>query len=175
MHILPALSLGLFLAPAAFASAGKSYEISWGKPGVSYAQYRKDAIECGHDAWYEDVSGTDAAKVFKRASSELEDSEYSPDMAPPTRREAAQEFAIEQAGRSARIVAATRPEKRFAEVRTLQYDVLGKCLSDRGYVQFRLTEVQHRQLRKLRIGSPERHRFLYQLGSNGRVIAAQRI
>ena len=156
------IAFALLAITATSAQAGpRQRAISWGKPGVSYTQYRKDAIECGHEAWYEDVSGTDAARIFKRASRQIEGNEITPSM--------------EAAIQSARIIAGTRPELRMKEVRDLQYDVLGKCLSDRGYVRFRLTEVQDKKLRKMRVGSPERHKFLHALGSNGGVVTAQKI
>ena len=47
------------------------------------------------------------------------------------------------------------------------------CLRERGYRQFRLTDDQRRQLRRLRHGTDERRAFLHSLASNPRVLEAQ--
>jgi hypothetical protein len=156
MGIVPAAVAILSLSLAVPALARADNQISWGKAGVTYKQYREDAITCGHVAWHEDVSGTKAAQVFRTATRRLESDGVS---------------AVD----SARIVESVRPEMRLREVRGLQYEVLGQCLRDRGYVRFQLNDEQQRKLRKLRSGKSERHRYLHSLGSDGRVIAAQKI
>lgn len=148
--------------------SARDNQISWGKAGVSFDQYRDDASTCGHVAWYEDVSNTNAAKAFKRATSWLDANEAGMTSNTPAQ-------ALDIALQSARVVESTRPEVRMREVRDLQYDVLGQCLTELGYVRFQLTDAQQAKLRKLRTGTPERHRYLHSLGSNRRVLEAQRV
>src|SRR5437763_14365109 len=45
---------------------------SWGKAGISLAQYRQDALECGLKGHYADVSNTQDAKELVRASRRLD-------------------------------------------------------------------------------------------------------
>src|SRR5438309_11050074 len=45
---------------------------SWGKVGISLAQYRQDALECGLKGYYTDVSQTEAAKTLGTASRRLD-------------------------------------------------------------------------------------------------------
>lgn len=171
------LTLGtLALLTLAGPAAAQDRWVSWGKIGVEFDQYRKDASDCGHVAWFKDVSNTEAATVFKRASRELEGSEYSPDLIRASPRpEDITEFAVDQARRSAGIVQTARPDKRIEEVRTHQYDVLGKCLTEKGYVRFRLTRQQLERLRTMRRGTDARHRYLHSLGSSRWIVETQKI
>ena len=47
------------------------------------------------------------------------------------------------------------------------------CLMDRGYVKFKLTKGQARQLSKLPTGSLERRKYLHLLASDADVLAGQ--
>lgn len=51
--------------------------------------------------------------------------------------------------------------------------ILDGCLTERGYQRFKLTDTQMDQLHQLAQGSAERERFLYSLGSDPEVLAAQ--
>jgi hypothetical protein len=51
--------------------------------------------------------------------------------------------------------------------------ILDGCLTERGYQRFKLTDAQMDQLHQLAQGSAERERFLYSLGSDPEVLAAQ--
>src|SRR3954447_24079529 len=46
--------------------------ISWGKAGISLAQYRQDAIACGQSAAATDLAGTDPAKALVLGSRLIE-------------------------------------------------------------------------------------------------------
>jgi hypothetical protein len=50
---------------------------------------------------------------------------------------------------------------------------LEKCLTERGYVRFRLTKGQARHLKALTTGSLERRKYLYKLASDPAVLAEQ--
>ena len=156
------------LAAAAPAAAQKPDFLSWGKVGVAFDQYRADAVECGRAGYYLDLSETEQAKLFKRASSRLEANEAGLQDLPPL-------LQTNVVLSSAQIVEGTRPSVRFAELRTLQESSTTACLRERGYTRFKLTEPQQAELKRLRRGSPERHIHLHRLASDAAVLEAQKL
>lgn len=158
----------LLLVPAA-SFAKERPMLSWGKPGVTLETYRADAVACGREGYYLDVSNTEAAKAFKQASSQLENNEASLSMGGSLDR------AIQIANDSSRIVERTRPAQRMKEVRTLLQDTVSSCLRARGYTRFQLTPEQQRYVQSLKIGSPARHAYMHGLASNPAVLAAQKL
>ncbi len=153
----------LLSAPLA---AAQTEATSWGKPGVSIDQYRTDAITCGRTGYYADVSGTDAAKVFKDATGQLEANEADLTNATGPR-------IMDIVTRSARIVDGTRPEERMKDIDALMQAKVDDCLKVRGYVHFKLTDSQRKHLARLHLGSAERHIYLYQLATDPDVLKAQ--
>lgn len=147
--------------------AASSAHLSWGKIGVSFEQYRADAVACGRAGYYLDLAQTEQAKVFKRATSRLETNEAGVQELPPLQ----QTIVVLT---SASIVAGTRPDAKFRELRAIQEGPMTTCLRERGYTQFELTEPQKAALRRLRHGSPERHRYLHRLASDPNVLEGQR-
>jgi hypothetical protein len=160
------------LIPMASA-APKVSPVSWGKPGVSLEQYRHDAVECGTAAYYMDVSGTEAAKVFQRATKQLENNESDLQTVAATDPDTQTYNQIQAAARSASIVHGTQPEKRLREVGDYQNRGLAICLTERGYKRFTLTKAQQDHLRRLKNGSPERHEYLYSLSVDPKVLHDQ--
>ena len=53
--------------------------------------------------------------------------------------------------------------------------VLERCLMERGYVKFELTDAQYRQLRKLEVGSLERRQYLHSLASDQTILETQAV
>lgn len=162
-------TLALAFAVAAPAGAREQPAVSWGKAGVSFDQYRQDAVECGRAGYYLDVSNTEAARVFKTASSRLESNESDLHMSGDQTR------IMAIVAYSALIVEGTRPRERMKEVRTLMNDAVAACLTGRGYVRFQLSSAQRDQLRHFRRGTVERHAFLYGLASDPAVLSTQAI
>jgi hypothetical protein len=167
------------LLPAPLLGA-RTEAVSWGKPGVTIEQYRRDAVECGRAGYYLDVSETEAAHVFKAATGQLESNEASlPSLAmlagdgPPSERAAAAMDVAGIVGRSAHIVEGTRPQERIRAVGTLMQGTVDDCLRQRGYIRFRLTDAQRRQLGRLHLGSPARHAYLYGLATDPVVLREQ--
>ena len=158
---LAILAAALLAAPLPVAAA-PAPEFSWGKIGITIEQYRRDAVECGRKGYYRDVSGTNAAKLFKRATSMLETNEGMGGGG-----------GLDTYITSARIVESTQPEKRMAEVRAFLEEAVTTCLTGRGYTRFRLTKAQRARLSKLHFGSPERHAFLFSLATDPNVLAKQ--
>ena len=157
----------LFLVASAPVGAAPKPHLSWGKIGVSFEQYRLDAVECGRAGYYLDLAETEQARVFKRASSELDANEAGiQNLSPPMQ----MNLAIQSAG----IVEGTRPAARFRELRAVQEGPMTACLRDRGYTQFKLTQAQEDTLKRLRRGSPERHQYLHRLASDPAVLEGQK-
>ena len=162
-------------------AAARTEETSWGKAGVSIDQYRTDAITCGRAGYYADVSGTEAAQVFKDATTRLEANETAlpttamlAGSAPTPEQRLAGVMAVNTiTERSAHIVEGTRPQERMNEVGTLMQAKVEDCLKGRGYSRFKLTSDQRKRLEKLHLGSVERHLYLYQLGTDPDVLKTQ--
>jgi hypothetical protein len=165
MRLLLSLALAsLSLAPA--ASAAKAATVSWGKLGISFEQYRQDSADCARAVYYLDVSGTEAAQVFKRATSHLENNETNLQNATP-------DAQLSTAISSEQIVQGTQPEKRFQEVRDYQLKAMEICLTDRGYKRFALTSEQADHLNRLKKKSEARREYLYRLSVDPEVLKEQ--
>jgi hypothetical protein len=169
-HSLAILVLAAASATAAQGSTRDS-EVSWGKPGVSLTQYRLDAGVCAAQAISLDISETPAARQMVKASRALDNIYSNAWMYYPP---AAGGIQFGSPWREAqRIVESPAVVDSFEQIRATQIAKLRLCLSERGYRQFRLTEDQRENLRKLSIGSEKRRLFLHGLGSNAAVLARQ--
>jgi len=172
-HALLAAAVSLALAPAP-AWAARPID-TWGKAGVSFDEYRADAVTCGRFAHYADVSETDHAKAFVEATRRLQaadDHSMGPAGATPDE----DLYRMAQLGaRSEMIRSSIRPEKRMRELQAALVSIVERCLEQRGYSRFRLTRDQQQALRRLDKGSLDRHRFLHALASDASVLASQRL
>jgi hypothetical protein len=175
MRHLFAVALSALMASTAAASPAP--EDSWGKPGVSLTQYRQDSIDCAVQGYNLDISKTEDAKEFVRASREL-DSLPGGLIATSTATGPASANSVnvmsDWAGMQQHIIESIRPEERFKSIKQMQLARIDECLVDRGYSKFRLTDDQRRRLRKLKFGSDERRVYLYRLASSPAVLATQR-
>jgi hypothetical protein len=175
--IIPLVAL---LHPAS-ANSAPAPEESWGKAGVSLAQYRQDALDCALKGHYLDISKTDDAKAFVKASREL-DAVTTGASAPAvagangmgsSTTDSSVDQMVEYANQQQHIVESVRPDQRFHSIKRMLVDRTGQCLANRGYSKFRLTDEQRHRLRKLKFGSEERRVYLYNLGSNPTVLQSQ--
>lgn len=171
------LATGIIAASATAAPAPKE---SWGKAGITLAQYRQDSLECGLKGYYTDISKTDDAKAFVNASKQLdaittgasvpmtvESNGTGPD-ATNTLDQMAQ-YADEQQ----HIVDNVRPDERFKSIKKTLESAADQCLISRGYSKFELTDEQRHALRHLKAGSDQRRQYLYSLASNPAVLQSQ--
>ena len=165
---LIALTLGACATPAGMTS--------WGKPGVSMADYRLDSAQCIIEgSGGGPTQGSDASTSKSGDSNQTSDTSgsrggtngpggvasggaivYSGSANP----EDANQAAIQQRNQE---LSAKRAQKMVIE----------QCLTSRGYRQFNLTPEQAAHLAKLPEGSTERRTYLHSLGSDPAVIAAQ--
>lgn len=178
---------GLFMIPLlalvipASANSAPAPEESWGKAGVSLAQYRQDALDCALKGYYLDISKSDDAKAFVKASREL-DAVTTGASAPAvagangmgaSTTDSSVDQIVEYANQQQHIVESVRPDQRYRSIKRMLVDRTSQCLASRGYSKFRLTEEQRHRLRKLKFGSEERRVYLYNLGSNPTVLQTQ--
>lgn len=170
------LSIALLAAAPAGArlvSAGPGQ--SWGKAGVSLAQYRADAIACGHEAAAYDLKGSDPARALIVASRMMDNEGAS--RAAPVGSEAGGPSAASDPldlGRAAAIAKQmVDPQRQFAKAGELLENALEQCLTKRGYRKFGLTKAQRSRLAKLATGSDARHAYLHSLASDPAVLEQQ--
>jgi len=166
--------LGTFtIALATPASAEPKPVDSWGRAGVDYETYRNDSLECGLVGYYADVSQTEQARAFVTATRQLEGVD-NPNYAPPNASPAEAAYMVAgQARQYEQIRRGIRPERRMDELKQGMVAVVEDCLRERGYIEFRLTDVQREALSKLDKGSDERRQFLHGLAANPEVLDTQ--
>ncbi len=120
---------------------------SWGKPGISFLQYRTDAVECAYLAGSAaPVTIDQVDQVFALSGEDVYE-------------------VTEQAKRG--------QYRNWRNVADQLEPALETCLRARGYRPFRLTEEQSAQLKKLPRGAASRHRYLYSLAIDPEVLKAQ--
>lgn len=168
----------IFAAPGLAAPAP---EESWGKAGISFDQYRQDAVECGREGYYLDISETADAKEFVKASRQLDTinglTPAGTTNVGPNGQVTSNE--VDQMARFAatqqHVIDNVRPDERFRSIKQTLQTTTDNCLINRGYSKFYLTDDQRHQLRKLKAGSEQRHNYLYGLASNPAVLDRQRV
>lgn len=154
---------------------------SWGKAGISLDQYRQDALDCGLQGHYTDISKTDDAKEFVKASRRLDamtTGSFSPNTTSasgtgPVGTDAVDQ-AVTYAANQQHVVESVRPEERFRNIKKTLVSATEQCLMRRGYSKFQLTADQRRRLTHLKFGSEERRAYLYSLASDPAVLESQR-
>ena len=149
----------LLLIAATSAAAAPAPSESWGKAGVSYDQYRLDAFECSSEGYNFDISQTEAAQAFVTASRRLE-TEIGAGVDP---------YSYQT------IVNNARPDMHLRDIKHVQLSVVEQCLVKRGYTKFRLNDQQRDGLKKLKVGSVDRHMYLYKLGADPNLLSAQSV
>jgi hypothetical protein len=167
---LGALAIALAAAPAAAEPAPVD---SWGRAGVAYDTYRNDSLECALVGYYADVSQTEQAQLFVRATRQMEGVDNTNYVSPGASAAQTMDGVVIQARQYEQIRRSIRPEKRAKELKRGMEAVVGDCLRERGYVEFRLTDDQRERLSELDKGSDERREFLHSLASNPEVLDAQ--
>jgi len=149
------MSRTVFLATAALAFAVTASPAaareSWGKPNVGFAEYRIDADECSSAAF--------EAKIWYQPIYHLIRAGFGASMD------------VYSYGHALHMV----QHAVTATVADQLQNAIDRCLIDRGYTRFHLTEAQDRQLGHFRRGTMERAHFLHGLASDPAVMAAQAV
>jgi hypothetical protein len=169
------ITTALIAIAALSACAAPAGMTSWGKPGVSMADYRLDSGQCiieasgggptqGSDASSKsgdsnqtsDTSGSRGGTNGPAGVSGGGAIVYSGSANPDDANQAASQQRAQE-------LSAKRAQKLGLE----------RCLASRGYRQFKLTPEQAAHLAKLPEGSAERRTYLHSIGSDPEVIKAQ--
>ncbi len=143
----------LLLAAASVTDAREPSPISWAKPGVSFDQYRSDAIECAKLGYFRDISNDEPAKRFVRGFRSAHDDINKADIG----------GVDVDAWRDS--ILRTQPDRQKEDIHALQVKDVEECLSSKGYVKFHLSRSENKQLARYPLGSAARHTYLHRLAS----------
>jgi len=151
----------------------------WAKAGVSYEQYRGDALECGKQGLASDIDNTQEVKTLARASQQLEGIDASGQTSSgrstgatgqPDMLEAATNRAIEQQT----IIAATQPERQYAGIKQKMFVVVRSCMIKHGYAKVVLTENQRKEYEGIKGSADVRRAYIHKIASDPHVLETQR-
>ena len=157
----------VLLAVASTALPANAYtrrDESWGKPGISFLQYRTDAVECAYLVETQaPVAIPQVDLVFATDLPTPEASAATPDN-PNLDISAVIDYAAQYR---------MRMDKTWRRVSQQLEPALAACLTDRGYRRFRLTDVQDAELKRLPAGARARQIYLWRLSADPAVLGAQ--
>lgn len=158
--ILIAGLMAALTAPAANAAA----KDSWGKPGISFLQYRTDAVECAYEAETKAPVSIPTVDLTYMTDSAPPDAQPSFDPTQPNLNQPNVDVSalVDYAAR-----AQLHMNKTWREVARQLKPALETCLRGRGYRPFRLEKDQIEQLNRLPAGSRARQVYLWNLSLNG--------
>lgn len=177
MPIKVAVAAVAVLACASPAMAGrKPSNVSWAKPGVSFAEYRRDTLECANTTYGLDVSmkpdtvvalsGQNTAALAGFVSGldpKLSGGSYvggasgymtAMNLIDPGR----------VVFRNSTYTGMFR-HAAYVDVTDQLQSVLDYCLTRRGYTRFKLSADQRKQLRRYQRGTEARAHFLHELSA----------
>lgn len=143
--------------------------VVWAKAGVSYEQYRGDALECGNKGLARNIDNSEEVKTLARASRQLEsiDASAQANVSPAS-------GAMSESIQEQRVIAAARPEQQYARIKEKMFQVVRGCMADRGYARIVLTESQREQHGRIKGDADARRAYIYKLASDPHVLETQR-
>jgi hypothetical protein len=161
-------SLAALLLATSLASPADAYvrkDESWGKAGISFLQYRTDAVECAY------LVETQAPVKIP-----LVDLAFATDMPLPETSAANPENPNLDISAVVDYAAQYRLHMDKTWLRAAQQlePALATCLKDRGYQRFRLTDAQDAELKRLPAGAKARQIYLWRLAVDPAVLSAQK-
>ena len=146
---------------------------SWGKPGISYLQYRTDAVECAYDA------ETKAPVAIAQVDLTFMTDGALPDPPPPSSPPMNSQGGSADPGPDTRVIldyaaqSRMHMNKHWRSVAQQLEPALVACLKGRGYQRFRLTSPQKDELKRLRAGTRARNVYLWDLAVDPTVLKTQ--
>ena len=146
---------GMVTALSTPLSAAQRRDESWGKAGISFLQYRTDAVECAYDA------ETKASVSIPQVDLTFMTDAPSPDAQPqmdPTNPNLDTRVVLDYAAQSQ-----MHMNKTWREVARQLEPALTACLKARGYQRIRLGPDQVEQLKRLSPGTRARQVYLWTL------------
>lgn len=145
-----AVVIGIMLASSGAAQAADRPQIeSWGKPGVTFDQYRADSVECAKIGYFRDVSQDEPAKRFITGFTAADNN-------------------LNSGGNASdwiNSILRTQPDRQKRRLHAIQLGDVERCLADKGYSRFRLSRSEMKTLASYPRGSEARHRYLYTLAA----------
>ncbi|MBB4608059.1 hypothetical protein [Sphingomonas yabuuchiae] len=166
---MPKIGLALALlcvSSAALAATPQPY--SWGRPGASREAFDGGSRACMLKAARRDVAGDTAAKRYVRGAAVLDREANVPPVVPT-------DDIFDISTRQMLLRRAYAPDRQVDALQSQLQSEVDQCLVRSGYVRFALTREQARILRRYRPGSEQRKTYLYTLGSDARIVEAQRM
>lgn len=176
-----AIAMAAMLACASQAEAKrKPADVSWAKPGVSFADYQRDTLECANTTYGLDVSmkPATAAALGAQNTAALAGLISGLDSRPSNGGSyvggasgyAAAMSAIDpnRAVFRSSTYAEMFRHAAYVDVTDQLQAVLDFCLKSRGYTRFKLSGEERRQLRRYARGTEARARFLHALSAADR-------
>jgi hypothetical protein len=169
-------------APAFIACASTGPATSWGKERVSMEDYRFDGALCAAVAAGRkvDENGANTAGGVSGKNSSGSGLPQAPSA--PSAGASGGAFPTGGGGAyresaSPDMVSRAAQQHRSQEMalQRARSDALHSCLSNRGYVEYRLTPEQRKHLATLPEGSQERREYLHKLGSDPEVLKSNRV
>ncbi|WP_428969650.1 hypothetical protein ACQR50_02260 [Sphingomonas sp. Xoc002] len=166
---MPKIGLALALlcvSSSALAATPQAY--SWGRPGASREAFDGGSRACMLQAARRDVAGDEATKRYVRGAAVLDrESNVAPIV--PT------DDTFDISTRQMLLRRAYAPDRQVDALQSQLQSEVDRCLVQSGYVRFALTREQTRTLRRYRPGSEQRKAYLYTLGSDARIVTAQKV
>lgn len=164
--------MAALLGQPGLASAALAPVISWGKAGIAFEDYRRDAIACGKQgATTSMAERREFGAVMLGLNRQEMDIDIDRSLPPSaTRDDPTEKLARDYALNAAR----SRQEPRVKALQAFLEDAVKTCLTDKGYVRFALTPDQAAALAKHRKGSEGRFRYLHALASSDAILSRQR-
>ena len=153
-------------------------QIVWAKAGVSSAQYRGDALECGKQGLASNIDNSEEVKTLARASQQLDAADASAQASMGTAgpmgqsdlASGAMNRSIEEQG----IIAAAQPQRQYAGIKEKMFQVVRSCMIDRGYAKIVLTEGQRKEYAGIKGDADMRRTYIHKLASDPHVLETQR-
>lgn len=161
--------------PAA-AKAVPDRDGSWGKAGIDFDAYRRDAMECG-------IGGAKVDIAHRQDTRDVLDGTHNQDRAIDSANirsfmKGSVGLDPEEVDRMTRDYSSIYKRSIRGGVKRTQSfmeDAVVTCLRARGYVPFRLTRAQVKARDRLRMGTLERRRYLYDLASDPAILRDQAV
>ena len=153
-------------------------QVVWAKAGVSYEQYRGDALKCGMTGLASNIDNSKEVKTLARASSQLDAVDASTQAgigqgADPTGQADLASAAASRAEQEQQIIAATRPDQQYAGIKTLMFEAVRRCMAKLGYAKIVLTADQRKEYDGIK-GADARRLYVHKLASDPHVLETQR-
>ena len=174
------LGCAAFLSMQAGNADAKSSapQVVWAKAGVTYEQYRGDALECGMTGLASNIDNSKEVKTLARASSQLDAADASAQNgmgqgADPAGQADLASAAARRSEDEQRIIAAARPDQQYAGIKTLMFEAVRRCMAKLGYAKIVLTADQRKEYDGIK-GADARRLYVHKLASDPHVLETQR-